>query len=250
MTRLTPLFTSLKTLEITYPSADETLLATPVTLPTSEPASPQISYTVQQSHFPSFSFPPLQKRHIALLYGAGKFTTAGTVYWRMKKNGGSVHTGSASVGANTFYTISCFFGVDVAVGDVLELALWSNQTDSNWDYKALQVLATRVIPFKPRPYKPCNFAVVSALPNLTLGNPNAYTRVYYIIPEQGIYSEASLPFNCRVLHGGDASGIFQLSYGDRDYVNQGVCWTSATNRPNYYRNHVPTKIVMRGVRID
>jgi hypothetical protein len=50
------LYTDWQTLNITYKPAQETLLATPQTLPTSEPATPQISYTVETIHFPSIHY--------------------------------------------------------------------------------------------------------------------------------------------------------------------------------------------------
>ena len=123
MGTVTPLLTSRKILNITYQTPQETLLGTPETLPTTEPATPQISYTVTSGDLPTFNMPLFKKIWVALLYGAGKAVTAATIYWRMKKNGASVATGSGSVAANTFYTWSCGF-YDVAVGDVLELALW------------------------------------------------------------------------------------------------------------------------------
>ena len=137
MVRVTPLFTSRKVLNITYKSAQETLLATPQTLPTAEPATPQIGYTVAEADLPTLSMSVYSKKWVAYVIGAGKFVTIGTLYWRMKKNGASVATGSYSVDSNYYYTVSAYF-FDVAVGDLLELALWSTRTDSNWDYKAYQ----------------------------------------------------------------------------------------------------------------
>jgi len=249
MGRVTPLLTSRKVLNITYRTPLETLLKTPETLPTEEPTVPQISYTVAEEHLPTFSFPPYGKKWVALLYGAGKFVTAGILHWKTRKNGAAVASGSASVSANYYYTVNAFF-FDVAVGDVLELALWSNQTDSNWDYKAFQVQVTRLIPFnKPRLLRPCNFSSVPAHPVLTLGNPSvsgtSSLHPYHndrLLPSiSGITEYASL-------YVGNTYGIFRIYRGD--YSTSTSVSTSSTYRPYYYRNWVPTQIIMRGLRID
>jgi len=249
MGRLTPLVTSLKTLNITYQTPQETLLGTPETLPTSEPGTPQIGYTVASDGLPSFDLPPYQKKFVAVLIGAGKFVTAGTVYYRMKKNGASVATGSNSVSANYYYTWNCYF-YDVAVGDVLELALWSNQTDSNWDYKAFQIQVSRLIPFnKPRLLMPCNFAALGTQPALTLGNPTV------------TYSSLN-PYHCDLplpsitaanLYGvlyPNLYGMFRIGFGDSSYPNTATVLTSSTYRPRYYRNWVPTQIIVRGLKTE
>jgi hypothetical protein len=250
MTRLNPAFTSRKALNITYQAPQETLLSTPETLPTSEPDTPQISYTVAQADLPTFNIPPYQKKWVAYLIGAGKAVTAATVYWRMKKNGASVNTGSSSVSANYYYTVNAFF-YDVAVGDVLELALWSNQTDSNWDYKAYHIQVSRVILIdKPRLLSPCYFAALAVHPNIGLGTPNySYGNYYPVHCDQRLpatNTTLSIPF----LYPQNTYGIFQLGYGDYSYSNGASVRTSATYRPYYYRNYVLTQIIMRGVRID
>jgi hypothetical protein len=250
MTRLSPLFTSLKTLNITYQTPQETLLGTPETLPTSEPATPQISYTVAQSDLPTFNMSPYQKKWVAIVIGAGKAVTAATIYYRMKKNGASVATGSSSVSANYYYTRECFF-YDVAVGDVLELALWSNQTDSNWDYKAYQIQVSRLILLdKPRLLSPCNFAALATQPVLTLGNPSSTTNYLYIYHIDqyliGINSATSLD----VIYPKNTYGMFREYYGDYAYFNSSIARTDTAYRPYYYCNYVPTRITMRGVKTD
>jgi len=251
MGRITPLLTNRKVLDITYQTPQETLLGTPETLPTAEPATPQIGYTVAQDDLPAFSITPYQKKFIAILIGAGKTVTAATIYYRMKKNGASVTTASGGISANTFYTWNCYF-YNVAVGDVLELALWSNQTDSNWDYKAYQIQVSRLILLnKPRLLLPCNFAAVALHPILTLGNPYVYiTGSLY--PN---HTDHNLPLisdatSYEALYPKDTYGIYHTNYGDEGYANSSVLRTSTTRRPYYYCNYVPTQIIMRGVRID
>jgi hypothetical protein len=250
MARLTPPYTSLKTLNITYQAAQETLLGTPETLPTTEPATPQISYTVAAGDLPTFNLLPYQKKHIAILIGAGKAVTAATISYRMKKNGGSVESGSSSVPANYFYTRACFF-YDVAVGDVLELALWSNQTDSNWDYTAFHIQASRLILLnKPRMLAPCNFAAVSGFPILTLGNPATSSlgmKVYHI--DKQFATDLSIATVFDFMYPKNTYGLFRLNNGDYNSANSSICLTSATYRPNYYRNYCPTQMIMRGLNL-
>ena len=251
MVRVTPLFTSRKVLTIGYQTPQETLLATPETLPTAEPATPQIGYTVASADLPTFNMGVYSKKWVALVYGAGKFVTAGTVYWRMKKNGASVNTGSASVSANYYYTVCAYF-YDVAVGDVLELALWSSVTDSNWDYKAYQVQATRLILMnKPRLLVPCNFSNLSGQPVLTLGNPSvAGTYVLYPYHLDISLSGISSATIYDSLQPKDTYGMFRINRGDYSNPNAVVVKTDATYRPRYDRSWVPTRMIMRGLRID
>jgi len=250
MTKLTPLLTSLKTLNITYQTPQETLLGTPETLPTSEPGTPQISYTVAAGDLPSLSITPYSEKWVAFVIGAGKVVTAATINYRMKKNGASVKTGTLSVAANYFYTIQAQF-YDVAVGDVLELALWSNQTDSNWDYKAFWVQVTRIVPInKPRLLYPCNFGTVIANPTLALGNPYAMgagTLTGYHL-DVFTYSIGSA-VNFESLYP-KTYGLFRISRGDSTCSNDVITNTSATYRPYYMKNNVPSQIIFRGLRID
>jgi hypothetical protein len=250
MTRLNPIFTSLKTLNITYQTPQETLLGTPETLPTSEPATPQIGYTVAEADLPTFNMSAYQKKWVAIVVGAGKAVTAATIYFRMKKNGASVNTGSSSVSANNFYTRQCFF-YDVTVGDVLELALWSSVSDSNWDYKAYQIQLSRLILLnKPRLLSPCNFAALATHPVLTSGNPSSTSsslNIYHLDLSFLIINGAT---SFDVFYPKNTYGMFRVNYGDYTGSNSSVLRTSSTYRPFYYCNYVPTQIIMRGVKTD
>lgn len=251
MTRITPLLTSNKTLNITYQTPQETLLDTPETLPTTEPATPQIGYTVADADLPAFNMGVYAKKWVALLFGGGKFVTAGTVYYRMKKNGVSVTTGNLAMTANYYYTLSAWF-YDVAVGDVLEIALWSNQADSNWDYKAYQIQVTRLILInKPQLLVPCNITALSAQPVLTLGVPSVQNTDVLYVYHLGFYLfSVSSATNFDSLQPETVFGMFCIYHGDVVGKNMALVVKSSTSRPRYYRNYVPTQIIMRGVRLD
>ena len=248
MTRLTPLLTSLKTLNITYQTPQETLLGTPETLPTTEPATPQVSYTIASGDLPSLNIPIYSNKWIGVVFAAGKFVTAGTLSYRTKKNGGSIATGTLAVAANTYYTLSNFF-FDVLPGDVLEIALWSNQADSNYDYKAMQCQITRVIPFKPtKILNPCNIEV-SGLPTLTLGNPKiAYYGYYHWLNCDIMSLVEGVNRSFYSLCEGDTYGIYRARKGDADVSIDKR--TNATYRPYYAQNKMLQKLTYRGLMVS
>jgi len=249
--RLNPDFTSLKTLTITYRTPQETLLSTPQTLPTAEPATPQVRYTVSSNDLPVMNVSVYRAIYTAAVYAGGRYVTAGTLNWRMKKNGANVTSGSASVAANAFYTVNAFF-YDVRVGDVLEIALWSSVTDSRFDYSAFQVQVTRIVPInRQRLLMPCNFTAVSSQPTLTSGTPNAaVTRNYTINTADLLTVSQATARNVPVLYAGSLYGIYRLGDGDTSNANSAVVQTHTSYRPNYNRNTVPTTIVFRGVSLD
>lgn len=249
MTRLVPEYTSLKKLKITYRTPLETLLS-PVTLPTTEPPTPQIGYTVAETHLPTFSIGVHRPIYVAYLIGTGQFTTAGTLYWRMKKNYVSVHLGSTVVSTNYYYTVNCFF-YDVKVGDVLELALWSSVTDSNYHYHAFQIYLTRLIPINnPRLLAFFKIVTTTAVPLLSLGNPS-YSDVASHIYHSGrrLFDFMSDGFTLTHVYPDDTYGFFRTGYGDYSYANSAIARTSAIYRPYYYFIAVPHELEYRGVKI-
>jgi hypothetical protein len=263
LTRLIPSIGSKRLFTITYATPQETLYTTPTTLPTTEPTDPQFTYTIANSDLPAFSTKPFSVKYIACVYGAGKFVTAGTLSWRMVKNGASVATGTASVAANTYYTVNAFF-LDVLPGDVLGLKLWSSVSDSNWDYKALFCYPTRFFPFPLLNYKQISATVKiwnsdspTLYPTLTLGNPTAWVPYY---PWQGyiqngnhyawlIDSIDSFTFDYYPPHA--VYGVYRIwFYGDVGNANTAVVQTDATYRPKYYRNYLNIKVECRPLRIE
>lgn len=168
-----PLYKGRVDVTISYPDPDETLLETPVALPTSEPGTAQISYTLASGHMPVWS--PYELEHVktAILYAAGKNTggSAVTVYYRILKNGTSVATGSASVSAGQYYTGSHAQFLDAKVGDALSCKLWASVSGVNWDYKAILVWPTRIGP-KGQSIAAFTAHGFGAVYALTLGNPD------------------------------------------------------------------------------
>ncbi|MEM4700620.1 MAG: hypothetical protein QXZ51_00575 [Candidatus Bathyarchaeia archaeon] len=250
MTRLTPTFSSVKTLQVSYANPQETILGTPETLPTSEPTTPQIGYTLQTSDMPTFSpFQPASVKYLAYVFGAGKFTTAGTLYWTMKKNGVTVATSSGSVGANTYYTVIAKF-LDVTVGDTLQLSLWASVTGAYWDYKALRVVITRLLPEKATSlYANVKFwGTDLTLPSGSYSTPPGSPRAYHcgydnaeIYPPYPVVREYLYPKT-------STYGIWRIYLGDVYQMNIARIATSATTRPTYYFMRTLTQLQYRLVR--
>lgn len=145
-----PLYKGRVDVSISYPDPDIVTLDTPEALPTSEPATAQVSMTVGSQHLATWS--PFELEHIncAILYAAGKNTSgsAVTVYYRVEKNGQSIATGSGSVPADNFYTWNHYRFPDVAAGDVLTCKLWAGASGLDWRKKALAVWPSRIGPKK------------------------------------------------------------------------------------------------------
>ena len=121
-------------------------------LPTSEPASSQVSYTVAAEHLPTISPTPWQTSYTAQVLMAGKNTTASavTIYWRILKNGISQAWGYSPCAAKYCWTVDPgHFGL-VSVGDTLEVRAWASASSAAyWDYKALILVPTRMVPARP-----------------------------------------------------------------------------------------------------
>lgn len=117
---------------LTYPSVRSATGLTD-TLPTSEPATPQLSYTIAASDVPTVAANfDLQFTLHPLLWARGRNTggAAQTISYRLKKNGVSQATGALGSCANNYYycvTAGYKWGdTPPVVGDVVEMALWAS----------------------------------------------------------------------------------------------------------------------------
>ena len=137
-----------RTDSLTYPAVQETYDAVGTALPTAEPATSQIVYTIQESDLPVSTDKAAAMKFTALLYGGGKNTGASsaTVYYRILKNGSSVTTSNAPIVANNNYTVSCYQLYDVKAGDVVEIRLWASAATVDYRYKAMSVAISRYVP--------------------------------------------------------------------------------------------------------
>lgn len=238
-----------KTFAITIAAPRETLDGSPTVLPTTEPATSQISFTVQTSDLPTITPSPNSMKYVAILYGAGKNTDAAsqTVSYRILKNGVSVATGSiTATPTNNFYTVSCYQFYDVVVGDVLELRLWATSANVNYDYYAIAVLPTRVSFGKAYLNKDVVYgSAVTAL--LISGTPNAVSS-----PQPYIYPTTSNTLNLfsagitvNALNWHSTYNAFQAYHGDNQLGVIGG--NHATNRPSYRGGTTISSISFREV---
>jgi hypothetical protein len=251
LTRVTPILTSRKDITISYLTT-ELLYSTPVSLPTTEPTTSQISYIVTELRLPIINIKPYKVVYVAFIFAGGKYAaTSGYIYWRMLKNGASVSTGYYIIDANYYWTVQAQF-YDVKVGDVLELRLWSQQSGSNLDYEAFHSQLTRLIPMrKPRILYPCNIASIATQPKLTQGNPGVYTysslTIKHLDRTLETIASASL-YEC--LYPKDTYGIFQVYQGDVANANSALVTESLSYRPYYRQNVVPTRIILYGLKTE
>lgn len=232
-------------LTITYPEPDETLFDTPEAIPTSEPETPQVEYTIAAAHLPSISGARVVWSPI--LYASGYNDTAGavTLSYRLMKNDVSVQTGTQSVTAGRYWTVNCYNYYDSAVGDKIQLSLWASGAGLDWRYKALAVLATRI-------YLGTNSgdALLSSVwtmgrrPILALGNPVvALGGAWYWYNGNMAYNvsiAATITITILPAHAQYAHGRFFYGDGGAGNTSYGA---STTAMPYYIQNNVPTQII-------
>lgn len=134
----------LKSFVITPGTGRDTLLGTALTLPTTEPATAQVSFTVQSSDLPTIS-PSVPMLYNAALYVSGKIGAAASVInYRVLKNGVSVaQAAGASAAATQFWAHSHWRTFDVQIGDVLEVKYWAVQADVTLDFYGLVVFPSQ-----------------------------------------------------------------------------------------------------------
>jgi len=245
---------TLKIITIELKDAVENLQSTPTSLPTSEPAESQISITLAEADLPVVKLNGLDIPTItytALVYAGGQNTDSAsqTVYWRMLKNGSSLSTGSFSVSAGYYWTITARY-FDVNAGDTIELRLWASSTNVNWDYDAHVCQCTRPFPYASGVVADLWVKTkdVIAHPTLTQGNPwVAETYGYYL-------ANGLTDYNRRYVTGEEIEHferwkdyIMILGLGD-NYRNDAVYNTDSSYRPRYRRNYIPTKILIRELK--
>jgi hypothetical protein len=120
-----------------------------ITLPNAEGTTNQISFTVQQSDLPTITPNPVSMKYAVNIIASGKCVTAANVSFRIFKNGVSLATTNTTGTANQFWSQNHWRWYDVAVGDVLEVRIWSNQIDTTLDYSGIMIVPTNVVLSKP-----------------------------------------------------------------------------------------------------
>ena len=244
-----PWFRGRVDVSITYPDPDETPLETPVVLPTSEPASPQVSYTLATKHLPTWSPYELPHSKMMMLYAGGKNTSGGTLtaYWRVKVNGANHSTGSGTgVSADAYWTLNSLnLPIPASVGDTVDVYLWASRANAELQYKAFACCPTRI-----GPYDIALADVVVVIdgyyPALTKGpNPWCKGEGVWRVPMSGTKTNQCSYLehpggSIRVIAPYAAWRLLRAYYGDFVPTNQAN--VDATRIPYYYYNYRITRI--------
>jgi hypothetical protein len=241
---------TLKTYNISFATPRESLLTTPLSLPSTEPTTPQVSVTIGVGDLPNILPSPLGVKYTAALYAAGKNTDAAaqTVSWRVLKNNISIATGtSSSVPTNQFWTHSYFQFYDVVVGDVLEIKLWSASANVNYDYWGLSVYPTRLNVGKADVNKDVVYGsgIFAALISGTASVNLSVSALLYASDSLSLNFGFAANLTFGALHWNNTYYAFRIDLGDSQQTTTTVA--HATARPHYRRNIIPSSISFREV---
>lgn len=225
---------SLKTFTITPGTVRETLLGTPLILPTTEPATSQVIYTIQASDIPTIS-PIAQMKCNMTIVCSGKIgAIASIINYRVLKNGISIaQAAGTSATATQFWTHTHWRTFDVVVGDVLEVRYWAVQADVNLDFYGLLAY-----PSQPMPHKAGT--ILKDLSFLNTSNGGSFTTITPTISGLNYYVYPNNSSNYTVNHGSTAvvypaiitpatTGLFRNANADVNGT-QTVQVVNATNR--------------------
>jgi hypothetical protein len=243
---------ALKSFTITGATPRETLLGTPLVLPTTEPASGQITWTIQSSDLPTITPNAPMKFNASLVCGGKVGATAATISYRILLNGTSVvQSSGASATATQFWGHTHWRTSNVQVGDTIEIRYWSNQTDTNLDFYGLIVY-----PSQPSIIKlgtilsPLNISSVSNGANfvsagLAINNTQAFV-IYPYNSNQGVTYLVAINFNA-IAPSLVTAVLYKLSSGSGENASAITQqFVNATQR-QYQKQWFPTTISFREI---
>jgi len=237
-----------KLIDFTYPSPVENT-PTATDLPTSDPGvggSDLFSYTVASGFLVSTSMPLAVKQDCVELIVAGQNLSGSTqtVYWRMKKNGSQVATGSSNVSNNYYWTLSAEFK-DISVGDVLAVQCWTGASGVKYDYNARRSYLLRFCPWDVG--RLCGFlkVVLQDLPSLTLGNPSLEANKAFKVKQRETFNvnyTKGYTSNFTLYHLYNPDWVFTL-HAFEEFTGKII--TKDWSRPRYYQNKTPDTMRIR-----
>jgi hypothetical protein len=250
-------FGPLKQTTILFPTPRE-VTGMGLTLPTTKPGTPQLSFTVQASDFADFSgLKPITNQNVPLVYACGKIGAAASIIsYDIQVNGVSLASASsASSAANLYYTYTIGRYANLSIGDVVTVFLWSNQTDTTLVYSAFTTCPSRMQFTKGNTIlKDVTYGTGTAFPTLSSApTPTAVvtTQPFVVYP-----SNVNTGFNVS----NPTITLFQSlvqdltigpyytgrsNYGDT--TNTVFLQTHATNQSFYVKNYMPSTISFREV---
>jgi hypothetical protein len=234
---------------ITYPTPRETLLETPIALPTSEPGSPQITFTVIEDDLPVLSGAALSDVTLIPAFFAGgtnEAETANIHYARVFKNGVEVGAPNTACDGEPLWTYSFYLFADIAVGDVVTISLWADSAGLTYDYAAMAIMISRPdVASGGDILLNVAYNDVSNYPALTLGDPGVFsaTNAFSVASGPSLSASVDTDRAFGVLEF-DASYayLFIVAFGDPSNQVRAFLAVSADTRPFYLTNKVPTSV--------
>lgn len=233
-------------------------------LPTTEPATSQVIYTLTQEDMPVITPQPIKWAVAPIIYLAGKSVTACTISYRAILNNQSIFQSSGAVPANNNWTLNNVRWFNAKVGDTIEMRVWSNQADTQFDFHGLAVYPSRLQLASPYALlKDLNLEY--RMPNVshtfTLGRSpfkatsagNAQVSSSYTVGGIGPGSVTfplfqQLPVGDSV-NSNSTYGLFSSYFGDSGYRTANNFRNHVTYHPHYDINHVPNAISFREVSL-
>ncbi len=241
--------------------------SSPTILGTSEPATPIFSYTVQASDllFNTITPAPYDFLMAPIVYVAGKTVTACTLYYKVLYNGSSISNGTNSgVGANVNWTYSIcnssLFLAPVKAGDVIDVKVWSNMTDTQYDYNGVFFQPCRLVLSKPGTVlKDVSYNYTPTVSHtLTHGRSpasiNQQTSALSVAAgvSANVSNSMTVPFISQISGGVTASanfGVLSPYFGDIGLRTNANFNGHSTYHPYYQRNIYPSTISYREVTL-
>lgn len=246
---------SLKSYSITL-NPSETLLGTPVTLPSTNPgnAGAQVTFTISASTFPTITPPPVYVKYTAVVLIAVKNGSgaSATVSWQSYKNGTAGVSGTtASIPNGNYCTIESNQYYDfLAAGDTFNFSLYTSAASVTLDYFYLVLLPTRLQPGSSYINKDVAFTFSTWAPSL--GTPTLnFARNFYLYPSNDTGSNFQLltsvsgTYTCKSLGWNPTYNSGQVFFGE--ISSSTTYYNHATNRPYYCNCPYPSKITFREI---
>lgn len=228
---------------IAYPAPRETLLGVPDPLPTSEPITPQVSFTIDASDMPTVTgLIAGAYTYIGFMYAAGHNTSGDvrTLGARYDRNGITQFSGDnvGTVSDGNCWTYSNHLGGnpwgDIEVGDVLEMWFWADAAGMDVDYQALALYPTQLRSEVDGQLLISARYTPALLPALTLGTPSQWL-IFGAIVSSGLALSTQL--------GGFPSDVEAIVFNTGIYgafLNSELADDSV--RPSYNAFNAPTDV--------
>jgi hypothetical protein len=208
--------------------------------------------TLQASDFPVWSFPPASVKYIekCLVSIRNDSGSTQTTYWKMYKNNSLVTSGSVNFGPGTYRAFMADF-YNVAVGDILEFAVWTATNTNITVVGSLKhVVPTQLLPTS----KPC-IEVSYTYGKYTYPSPSTDDTVSsseYIGSNisNNIFSSTSRTFTGLSFISQNGYGLFRYGDGDVNTKNTAVGIVHASLQQienSYYPTTISYREIRRGI---